>query len=201
MEKIPQWLIDAMQGVTFWIGHRRTIFRHYPLSESALVTEACNLIQANISENYYLFPEQTYKKLSKAPLPPILDKQKRADLAIYYSEEKNTKKDVDNLRYVFEVKRANTTKKSRIKDIKRLACLLEDKRNSNIRCFLIVISEHDMPEDYVTLEGNARTTKHFIDCGNTKTAYYSVRRVLKASAGFRNKKSGHYACIIEVFND
>jgi hypothetical protein len=60
------WLEHALQGLAFWIGHRHSLFRDYPLSEGALVAEACNLIQANLPRELVLMPECVYKNLVKA---------------------------------------------------------------------------------------------------------------------------------------
>jgi len=47
-EKRPIWAIRALQGVTFWIGHRRCLYKQYPLAEGALVAELCNLFVADL---------------------------------------------------------------------------------------------------------------------------------------------------------
>ena len=52
-----KWLEHALQGLAFWIGHRPSLFKDYPLSEGALVAEACNLVQANLPRELVLMPE------------------------------------------------------------------------------------------------------------------------------------------------
>ena len=47
LKKQPVWVDRALQGVTHWMGHRRCLYRGYPLSEGA---EVCNLIYANLPE-------------------------------------------------------------------------------------------------------------------------------------------------------
>jgi hypothetical protein len=42
------------------MGHRRCLYRDYPLSEGALVAEVCNLIHANLSEPLQLQREVQY---------------------------------------------------------------------------------------------------------------------------------------------
>jgi len=44
LNKRPRWTQRALQGVAYWMGHRRCLYRDYPLSEGALVAEVCNLI-------------------------------------------------------------------------------------------------------------------------------------------------------------
>ena len=63
LEKWPYWVQRALQGVTYWIGHRRCLYRNYRLSEGALVAEVCNLIHANLSDQKLLMCEVQYSKL------------------------------------------------------------------------------------------------------------------------------------------
>lgn len=58
-----KWLEHALQGLAFWIGHRHSLFSGYPLTEGALVAEACNLIQANLPPDLILLPERMYRNL------------------------------------------------------------------------------------------------------------------------------------------
>jgi hypothetical protein len=44
LNRIPAWVDDALQGITFWIGHRRAMYRHSDLTEGAIVAELKNLI-------------------------------------------------------------------------------------------------------------------------------------------------------------
>jgi len=46
----PFWAKRALQGIAFWIAHRRCFYRQHPLTEGALVAEICNLINANLRD-------------------------------------------------------------------------------------------------------------------------------------------------------
>src|SRR5450759_1842594 len=48
LEDVPDWARQALQGVTYWMGHRRCFYRNHPLTEGALVAEICNLVHANL---------------------------------------------------------------------------------------------------------------------------------------------------------
>lgn len=77
------WLEHALQGLAFWIGHRHSLFREYPLPEGALVAEACNLIQANLPADQILLPECMYANLvSNGIIIDGVTNQSRADLVI-----------------------------------------------------------------------------------------------------------------------
>lgn len=47
--KVPRWALKSLQGITYWIGHRRSLYDQYPLGESAFVAELCNLIYAHLA--------------------------------------------------------------------------------------------------------------------------------------------------------
>ena len=36
---LPVWLSDVMQGICYWVGHRRAYCRHHDLVEGAVVVE------------------------------------------------------------------------------------------------------------------------------------------------------------------
>lgn len=46
--KTPRWARKLLQGITYWIGHRRSLYDQYPLGESAFAAEFCNLIYAQL---------------------------------------------------------------------------------------------------------------------------------------------------------
>ncbi len=82
-KKQPVWVERALQGVTYWIGHRRCLYRDYPLSEGALVAEVCNLIHANLPEDLQLLREVQYSTFVESdPMPKILQGRIRADLIV-----------------------------------------------------------------------------------------------------------------------
>lgn len=83
LKKWPPWAKNALQGITHWIGHRRCLYRNYPLSEGALVAEICNLIHANLPDELTLLCEVQYSKLlHKYDKPAELTERARADLVV-----------------------------------------------------------------------------------------------------------------------
>lgn len=183
MEKLPRWAEASMQGIVFWIGHRRAIFRGYLLLEAALVAEVCNLIYANLADDQKLLCEQPYVQL--APGCEI-EPGCRADLVVINSQ--------GSAEAVIEVKRGREGQGQIKKDLTRLAAL--KRIMPNARAMLFLISENTLPRQFVGQNGHAIPGKHQIQDSN---AHYRVRRVCKASASFERKNSAHYACVIEVF--
>lgn len=183
---IPHWLNMAMRGVVCWIGWRRSFYRMHNLVEGAIVAEVCNLIAANLDDGKKLICEKLYYEIN--PKFPI-GKTKRADLAILQTDKKENR-----VTHVIEVKRNSSLKKI-WEDVERLGSL--KKLNSEIKTYLLIVSEHERPQNYVTENGCApkKVFKHKVG----KQEYeYRVRKVVKMSHAFTKKEHAHYACILEI---
>ncbi len=196
MEKIPYWCEDTLQGLSYWIGYKRSFFRHQPYSEGALVAEACNLIQSKLSKSEHLFCEVGYRYL----LPPSSEAIKgknytRADLVITTSDVSSINKNIrSKTKAIIEVKRAKAGAGLINKDLKRLHDCLS--QNDDIRAFLIIVSEKHLPNRFVTEAGVAVNGKKKIPGSE---GFHRVRRVCKAAGSFTRRKSVHYSCLIELF--
>ncbi|WP_155987027.1 hypothetical protein [Thioalkalivibrio sp. ALE11] len=198
MPERPRFLENALQGLAFWIGHRHSLFRSYPLPEGAMVAEACNLIQANLSDSLELRPECQYKRLVQpdAQLNGIGDLA-RADLVVFSRNIGNEPNgDPDRVQFVMEVKRGSAANANINDDLKRLYTFLSGTQ-TNARAFLIVVSESKAPARFVA-GGKSRLGSHPIP---DSLGCFHVRRTVKAAASFSNKNSAHYVCLIEVFRD
>lgn len=196
MPERPRFLENALQGLAFWIGHRHSMFRSYPLPEGAMVAEACNLIQANLAESLELKPELQYQKI----VPPGtgldgIGSLARADLTILSRHGSDAgARESERVHFVMEVKRGSAAKASIDDDLKRLHTFL-DGTPTNARAFLIVVSESRAPARFV-IEGKSRLGSHPVPGTN---GCFHVRRTVKAAASFSQKSSAHYVCLIEVF--
>jgi hypothetical protein len=200
LEKWPAWAEKALQGLAFWIGHRHALYRDYPLSEGALVAEACNLIYANLEHGAVLLCEKQYSRLLPVGLwPERLGLRSRADLVVASDITKAEADESDSLvpyaKAVIEVKRGSAPREQIDDDLRRLAVL--KAANPNVRALLFVVSEARRPQRFVSAEGRAILGKHDIPASGS---HYRVRRACKAAAAFSGTETAHYACIIEVFN-
>lgn len=193
LKKQPRWAQRALQGVTYWIGHRRCLYRDYPLSEGALVAEVCNLIYANLSEDLELLCEIQYSSFVKHfPLPKILQGRIRADLVV---AEKAASSDADPVpKFIIEVKRASSPQALITADLQRLVAAR--RLRPDIRAFLFVISEAKRPKRFVHHEGHSLSGKHAIP---NSDGYYRVRRTWKAAHAFNKRDHAQYACFLEVY--
>ncbi|MEW8458935.1 MAG: hypothetical protein AB2653_01355 [Candidatus Thiodiazotropha endolucinida] len=192
----PKFLEAALQGLAFWIGHRHSLFRSYPLPEGAMVAETCNLIQANLSDTLRLQPECQYKRL----VAPGVDLEGigslgRADLVIFSSHgETGEEIQYKRVHFVMEVKRGSAAAASIYEDLKRLYTFL-CATNTQARAFLIIVSESKAPRRFVA-DGKSILGTHPIPGSG---GCFHVRRTVKAAASFSNKSSAHYVCLLEVF--
>ena len=193
-----QWLEHALQGLAFWIGHRHSLFRDYPLSEGALVAEACNLIQANLPHQLVLFPECQYKNLvSEGAQVHGVGARARADLVLCDSNARAIGREgnlSDHTQFVIEVKRGNAGSQAINDDLRRLHSFLLVSRPGT-RGFLFVVSESRAPDRFVK-DGKSKLGQSKIEGTD---GHYRVRRTVKAAASFSGKQSAHYVCLIEVF--
>lgn len=196
VEDLPDWVRPTLQGIAFWMGHRRCFYRSYPLTEGAMVAEVCNLLYANLNQDYVLECEVQISKLLETPQQPNADvtfQRARADLVI---SEKRDLLDDAIPKFVIEVKRGSASKGQIDADLKRLATICAKKRS--IRGFLFVISEASRPARFVTDEGVS--VKGNQNIPGTEW-FYRVRRVYKAAHAYKSKDTAQYACVLEVFTE
>ncbi len=193
-----RWLEHALQGLAFWIGHRHSLFYSYPLTEGALVAEACNLIQSNLPHDLILLPECMYKNL--VPQGIAIDNvsgQSRADLVVCNKFAKPIGRGgnvSEHVKFVIEVKRGSATNSEINTDLIRLHNYLLATQN-DARVFLFIVSESSAPRKFVK-DGKSWLGAHPIA---NVTGHFRVRRTVKAAASFSGKKSAHYVCLIEIF--
>lgn len=199
LDRWPVWSERALQGLAFWIGHRRSLYPHYPLGESALVAETCNLIFANLNPGELLLCERQYTQLMPSgKWPNTLGSRSRVDLTVVTgltpAQTEHHQPLVGHIVAAIEVKRASAPKTHIDQDLRRLATFKQ--QNQAARALLFIVAEAHRPKRFVAPEGRAILGK--TDIPGT-TAHYRVRRACKAASAFSGKESAHYACIIEVF--
>lgn len=187
LDEVPIWLKQALRGVVCWIGHRRCLYRHYPLTEGAIVAELCNLIAANLPSDMRLHCEEMYRDLD-VPADSEITKQARTDLTI-----RDTNKSV---KFIFEVKRGTETKAKIESDLRRL--ISAKRANPNIRTFSLVISEGHRPQMFVSEKGKSWSSNRMRKIERCD-GYYRIRSVQKISHSFEKVEKGHYACALECF--
>ncbi len=193
-----KWLEKALQGLAFWMGHRHSLFSGYPLTEGALVAEACNLIQANLPHELILLPECMYQHL--VPNGTQIENvtgQSRADLVLCDVAAKPIGREGNvsgHVKFVIEVKRGSAPNSEINSDLLRLHNYLAVSQNG-ARAFLFVVSESSAPSRFVK-NGKAWLGAHEIPNCNGN---FRVRRAVKAATSFSEKSKAQYVCLVEVF--
>jgi len=196
LERIPHWLTTSLQGLVFWIGYKRSLYKDYPLSEGALVTELRSLIHANLPDELFLKCEVGYSKLCKGLARPApIAGRTRADFVVASKvESDNSPKGWKYIpQYVCELKRSEAPARLIDQDIKQLAAFQSVRPGA--RSFLIVLSETTRHDRFVTEKGTTRVATHAVP-GFAGT--YSVRRTLKAASAYTNRDIANYGTIVEV---
>jgi hypothetical protein len=189
----PWWLRRALLGTCFWMGHRRSLYREYPLGESAMVAELCNLLFANLPTGLKLVCEVQYSKLIDIPdTETEFTEKSRVDLCVCGSLQRG-EDPLTKVQYVLEVKRGSASTTGVNDDLRRL---LEIRRAlPHVRAFLLLISEGKRPGRFVTEKSFAVRKK--LPIPNSSGHCY-VRAVMKAVPAVKSLDNAHYACAIEV---
>jgi hypothetical protein len=193
----PPWLVTALQGLTYWTGHRRCLYRHYPLAEAAFVAELCNLIYANLPDKYSLHCEEQYSDfIHQDDRRDFLTERARADLVIYEKVRTRSGEVELHTRFIIEVKRALAPKAQIDADLKRLMAVRA--ACPDVKPYLVVVSEAHRPTRFVSDSGASITKQQRLDGVD---GYFKVRRTLKAAHAYTKIERSQYACLIEAFAD
>ena len=160
---VPEYIVNAMQGLAYWIGYKKCLYNHYSLSELAIVSEFSSLLQSGANENEIVLCERQYCNFfTEKNIPKDVNKQ-RIDLTVV--ELKNIKEespiilDNDNkqkigflrkkAKIVFEVKLQSSRKDLIDKDIEWLKKI--KKENKSIVTYLLLVSENEIPKEFVDI--------------------------------------------------
>ena len=177
------WINPVLQGLAYWIGYKKELYRHHLLNEGAIVTEIATLINSNKSDSEIVKCEQYYDQIEGISGTKI-----RADISILRGNEIHT---------VIEVKREEAGKILIDKDILKLWRIKE--KHPNIKCYQIIVSQGKKPSRYVTDEGvSDKISYPIIDTDYDTKAI----RVCKSTSSFKEEspKKANYVCLIEVVN-
>lgn len=159
--KVPDYIINAMQGLAYWIGYKKRLYKYYSLSESAVVTEFCALLQAGLNENEYVLCERQYCNFFSKQRKDY--KRCRMDVTVAEfddSEDRSFAKNVIGAqskqklgvlkkyaKVVFEVKLLNSPDGLKKEDFSRLKSIKDE--NPDIITYSLLISEDKIPKKFV----------------------------------------------------
>jgi hypothetical protein len=193
----PSWLERALQGLAYWTGHRRCLYKNYPLAEGAFVAELCNLIHANLPDRYSLYCEVQYSELiHRDERPTQLTERARADLVVYENVPHNSEGEEQHPKFIIEVKRSLAPKAQIDADLSRLMAVRAVL--PGVKTYLVVIAEAQRPKRFVSEQGSSIRKRQTID---GRAGYFKVRRTLKAAHAYTKVERSQYACLVEVYAD
>jgi hypothetical protein len=168
------WFEPSLQGLAYWIGYKRQLYRHHDLPEAAIVSEFVTLILAHRKETEKVFCEKSYESLG------VSRDQTRADIVVMEGDKPTA---------VIEVKRygGNISK-----DLERLSVV--KRVHPDVDCFLLVASQEKLPSKFVD-----RTTG-LGKRGNVSDTVAEARviRVCKAAHSFEKISRANYVCMIQI---
>ncbi len=178
---LPRWANGALQSTAYFIGYELSKFKEYHLVEGDLVKQFVEQIQIRINNLGLTKRETMYKELDSSLK---FMKKKRADIVLY-------KRESEELSCIIEVKRAEANPREIEKDLERLA--YAKKALPNSRCFLVIFSQRQRPNAFVSKKGNALKKPKVVG-----DYFASTIRVCKTTNSFKGADRANYACLIEV---
>jgi hypothetical protein len=191
--EVPPWLKRALLGVCYWMGHRRSLYREYPLGEAALVAELCNLLFANLPPGLKLVCEVQYSKFVEVQEHESeFTEKSRVDLCVCGPICEGDEL-LNHVTFALEVKRGSASSASVDGDLRRL--LQMRRARPEIRAFLLLISEQRRPTRFVNPRSFAVKKKILIEHTD---GHCRVRTVMKAVPLIRSLDRAHYGCAVEV---
>jgi len=204
-KNMPPWAENVLQGIAYWIGHRRALYLHHYLTEGAIVAELANLMGAHLYDvdhgRQYLYCEIAYRNIAKRD---TARNGERVDLLLAKESVGATEQRSHNFSSsatcAIEVKLVRSGKKPIEAGLMRLAALA--KANRKLKTYLVVVGENQLPLEFVAktkskdgmLRVRAKRGATKISGGGS----YRVRRFCLASPSLKSLGSVHSACLIEV---
>ncbi|MCB9230389.1 MAG: hypothetical protein H6581_01895 [Bacteroidia bacterium] len=195
-EKLPNWADHGLLTLAYWVGYKNSIYSAYPFSEGALVDELLTIISRWKKNDEYLERERAYGQLAKG-----IEEDKYLDLAVGKKSDDGPygkRLNIDTITYAIEVKRY-TPKRSNtlpniMRDLEKLHIL--KTANSNIRCFLIVVSQGEHPQEFISDKFCRKTGNVY--SGRKPGLSAKIVNVKKTFNSTRGSRRGNYVILIEV---
>jgi hypothetical protein len=153
-KNILPWAEDVLQGIAYWIGHRRALYRRHYLTEGTIVAELANLMGAHLYDvdrgRQYLYCEIAYRNIAKRD---TAWNGERVDLLLAKGSVGATEQPNHNFSSsatcAIEVKLVRSGKKLIEADLVRLAAVA--KANRKLKTYLVVVGENQLPRKFVAI--------------------------------------------------
>ena len=189
-----KWLDRPLQGLAYWMGLRDCYFDNYPLGESALVAELCNLLASKAparrgGKRMVVAPEHALAYLRREPLPGGRGRHPAVDLVLGW--RRKGPGGIDPVLCI-EVKRRSAGDYE--EDLDRLA----DARRvggGRWRGLVVLTSQGERPHEFLGATGRALRRLRTTAAGT----WYRARRIYKALSTRSEKSSkGYWVTLLEI---
>ena len=177
------WIDPVLQGLAYWIGYKKELYRHHLLNEGAIVSEITTLMSSSMNANQRVGCEVQYSDISKK-----INGSERADIVGYLNGK---------IDFVIEVKKYESVKRLIDADLIKLSKVKD--LNKEIRCFLLLVSQRKPPFPFINDNGNANRLRFPISGLNLK---FKTIRVCKSVSSFKENAylRANYTCLVEVIH-
>jgi len=175
---LPKWTDPLLQGLSYWIGYKKQLYPHHPLSEGAIVAESQNLIYSRLEKGQKLYCEYPYTNIIN------VKNENRVDLVITENDKPSV---------VIEVKRIEAGMSLIYRDFEKLLVLKSG--NKNLKCFVLLVCQQKIPKKFVRRDGISFKGKISI-----KSIDVKVLRTCKSTNSFKKEaiSKANYVSLIEV---
>jgi hypothetical protein len=195
-KRLPEWLQNSLQGITFWLGYRSAIYPNLGHTEAAIVAELHHLLHIKIGKRDKLDCEITFGRLyvNREGVPETTKPKQRVDLVVSTRGARNGE-NRRAVKFIIEVKKASAAHTRIQADLRRLAAI--KKMSKQVRTILLVVSEGKRPTPFVGDDDRCLQGVHPIpNTGDGAT--FEVRESYIAIGNRNGSAFTYYACAIEV---
>ena len=202
LKALPGWFDEPLRGLVFWLGYHSVRFRHYPLSEGAIVAELTAFLYASrLVASKAIFPETSYREIASGNFGKT-----RADIVIGPGTKVNgrLRPVPDRVEAVIEVKRRNYWPDI-VSDLRRLLDYLAASQAPQARAFLVVACQAGPPPKRFAVKSDKvgwKASRQGISLCDTEghvAGKARVRRIVRAAASIKKEASStHHVCLVEV---
>lgn len=206
-QPLPKFFEPVLQGLAYWVGYERSYFKNYHIAESAAVHEAAKLLSVHIESEQKVFCEVPYSAIKPQNTQKTGTKGKHADILVAKGRITEDCFEFSSVDFLLEVKRYTKPYRKIAEDIEKLCDYLDEAGPySPVRAFLLVISEHIMPEMFAEIfhhdsSDTVSAKREVFPVINREGYYFKVRRLCKALHTDKHSDTAHFVCTVEVVRD
>lgn len=202
LKLVPGWFDEPLRGLVFWLGYHSVRYRHYPLTEGAIVAELTAFLHARIPAiSTAICPETLYREIARGDFGST-----RADIVVGPVQKVNNRvrPKPELVEAIIEVKRSNYWPAIDT-DLRRLLAYLATAQAAQARAFLVVACQAGPPPECFATKSDSvgwKASRRGIplhDAQGQLVGKARARRIVRAAASITKEASStHHVCLVEV---